>query len=175
MRISTWLYPVKKFIMKRYVIADTHFYHMQLVEYCGWPTNFTERLINNLISTVTKQDILYHLGDVHFGTFQQLQSILSRTPGHKILIKGNHDKLTDSKYLDAGFDFVADSVGVVRVIMTHKPIPLFRLPLGGINIHGHTHKAYAKGIYRDFQRKSVVYSPDLFNFSPIELNKLEVM
>jgi calcineurin-like phosphoesterase family protein len=159
--------------MKRWIIADTHFYHSQMPYYCGWPEDFTQRLIFNL-GCIRGEDCLYHLGDVHFGTYDQLKTILSGTRGHKVLVKGNHDKLTDTKYLEAGFDWICDSVGVKNIIMTHHPLPLYRLPLGGINIHGHTHKAYARGGWRDPQRRSIVYSPDLFNFSPVELNKLEV-
>jgi calcineurin-like phosphoesterase family protein len=158
--------------MKRWIISDTHCYHQILCEICGWPSNFTEIIIKNLIQCVGPKDTLYHLGDVHFGTIQQLKDIMEQIPGHKILIKGNHDKLTDTKYLECGFDFVCDGLMIDKTILTHQRVYTYQIPIGGINIHGHSHKMYRKGIYEDKDRKYIVYTPDAYNFAPVELNKL---
>jgi calcineurin-like phosphoesterase family protein len=158
--------------VKRYIISDTHFYHDAMQSLCGWPSNHTDLLVKNIQHCLKPEDILYHLGDAHFGTVDQLHDILSQIPGHKALIKGNHDKLTDTKYLQCGFDFVCDGMVVGNALLTHQRVYIYQLPLGSVNIHGHSHKMYRHGIYEDKNRKYCVYTPDAFNFAPVEVEKL---
>ena len=47
--------------------------------------------MNKWNSIVRKDDIVYHLGDVGFGSTDELKELVGRLNGTKILIRGNHD------------------------------------------------------------------------------------
>ena len=78
-----------------YFIADTHFYHENIIKYCNRPLKnskqMNEYIVNKWNSVVTKDDIVYHLGDVGFGSTDELKELVGRLNGTKILIRGNHD------------------------------------------------------------------------------------
>jgi calcineurin-like phosphoesterase family protein len=120
-----------------WLITDTHFFHKNIINFCGRPQDFTEKIIKNLKYYVKPQDNIIHLGDVIFGEEKQLKGIMDSIPGKKILVRGNHDKHTYSWYQNNGFDFVCDLLVLHKVALSHKPI---RLPDGcDYNIHGHFH------------------------------------
>lgn len=50
-----------------------------------------EYIIKKLNSAVKEDDIVYHLGDVGFGTTEMLKELIGRLNGKKILLRGNHD------------------------------------------------------------------------------------
>ena len=174
--------------MKIYIISDTHFYHDNIIGFCNRPADHNELLIDNLSRTIGREDVLYHLGDVIFRTPEaeaKLKSILSLIPGRVYLIRGNHDKWTDTKYLICGFAGVFDSIGIGDILLTHEPTFI----AGGVyklNIHGHLHNlGYSSkrtkgeefdafgGTYDCFNDgKHILYSPELENYKPIELSRI---
>ena len=86
-----------------YFIADTHFYHYQLLQ----PNNFAPRhfgnvdemnqaMINAWNARVDENDRVYHLGDISMRpqdtpTDEETYAMLKQLNGHMTLIKGNHD------------------------------------------------------------------------------------
>jgi calcineurin-like phosphoesterase family protein len=88
--------------------SDTHFNHLNILKFqkerreaMGITDDMsdTEKLhkhnewiINMWNMTVKKEDHIYILGDVSFGTTEETRKILERLKGHKHLIIGNHDK-----------------------------------------------------------------------------------
>ena len=56
--------------MEIYVIADTHFYHNNIIKYCNRPFEDVEKMneliINKWNSVVSNEDIVLHLGDFGF-------------------------------------------------------------------------------------------------------------
>ena len=78
-----------------YFIADTHFNHENIIKYCDRPFSnakeMNEYIIQKWNSVVKEDDIVYHLGDVGFGTTEMLKELISRLNGTKILLRGNHD------------------------------------------------------------------------------------
>lgn len=164
--------------MKRWIISDTHFYHDNIVQYTGRPINHTEIMIDRWVQRVKREDVTYHLGDVHFGTEQQLKDIMAVIPGRKYLIRGNHDKWTDTKYMICGFDGVFDEITIDNTLMTHEPTFI----CGGVhkvNLHGHLHnlgwdgvKAFG-GTYTQFNDgKHVCYSPEKENYYPVQIQTM---
>jgi len=129
-------------ISKVYLVSDTHFYHHKLIEVCNRPQNFEQKIINQWKNTVSSNDIVYHLGDVTFGSQEKLKEIMKDLPGTKILIKGNHDKKNSNNwFIQSGFAAVFDEVKTGNVILSHCPISLTKeeIDKGIINIHGHFH------------------------------------
>jgi calcineurin-like phosphoesterase family protein len=79
-----------------YVIADTHFFHENIVEYARRPPDHDSIMLERWRSTVGRHDIVLHLGDVFHWRGTGLQrfsaEIAPRLTGTKYLLLGNHDK-----------------------------------------------------------------------------------
>ncbi len=134
-------------ISKSYILADSHWEHFLMTKYCNRPANFGQKIINQWQATVSPQDIVYHLGDVTWGSQGQLQQIMSGLPGTKILIRGNHDRNhSNNWFIQAGFSSVLEKAQLSGVILSHFPAILNQeeLDRGIINIHGHFHNNPAK-------------------------------
>ena len=94
-----------------YFIADTHFNHTNIIKYCNRPFNNThemnEYIIQKWNSVVKKDDTVYHLGDVGFGSLQEVKNLVERLNGTKILLRGNHDfKIGVNIWKEIGFSEV---------------------------------------------------------------------
>lgn len=121
-----------------WLITDTHWYHDQMVNLCGRPTDFGDKLIASLRYHVAPQDRLFHLGDVILYQYGKLREILDSIPGTKVLLMGNHDHKSPGWYARNGFAFVSDMIVVGDVLLSHKPVQQF--PTGvRLNVHGHWH------------------------------------
>ena len=134
-------------ISKTYIITDTHINHTKIIDYCNRPTDFEQRIINQWQATVQPQDIVYHLGDVTWGSQKELLHIMQQLPGTKILIRGNHDRNhSNNWFIQAGFSAVLEKAQVSGVILSHFPAIMTAEELGRgvINVHGHFHNNPAK-------------------------------
>jgi len=127
--------------MNFWLITDTHFGHEAMIEYCGRPIDFSEKILANLMKFVNPIDILIHLGDVCIGNDREWHEKLKQIPGKHWLIRGNHDKKSNSWYLSNGWDMICDLFKIKYfgkiMVFSHKPVVW-----DGeydINIHGHFH------------------------------------
>ena len=130
-----------------WTIADTHFGHKNMVEYCGRPTDFSERIEKNLLTTLKAGDVLIHLGDICIGRDQYWHDrVIRRIPAKKWLCIGNHDRKSNTWYLNNGWDMVCRAVSFkafqTKVLFSHKPqaLPLEKDEID-LNIHGHFHNS----------------------------------
>ena len=157
-------------------ISDTHFQHENILLFSGGSFSSVEErdelMVENWNRVVKQGDIVYHLGDVFFGSRRTFPKLWSRLKGSKRLIVGNHD---DIKYLSSGSFF--KKVQLWRV-WDNKPILFSHVPVhqdciqerildaGGINVHGHTHtNGSPEGPY-----KSVCV--EMVNYTPVNLEEL---
>lgn len=133
---------------KIYVTSDTHFNHKNIIEYCNRPyatvEEMNESIINNWNSTVGEDDTVFFLGDFCLGNRENLIELGHRLNGHKILVMGNHDRVTATAFKDAGFEDVFKKAPIIRfdefditIIFSHAP--KFGADLTYPNIHGHVH------------------------------------
>lgn len=80
----------------RFFTSDTHFGHKNIIEYCNRPYKTVEEMnqamIDNWNAVVGPTDTIYHLGDVSFMKVEKTAEIIKQLNGHKILIRGNHDR-----------------------------------------------------------------------------------
>jgi calcineurin-like phosphoesterase family protein len=136
---------------KIFVVSDTHFNHANILTFTDDAgayfrgqfkdaSHMNEHMIECWNSVVGPQDIVYHLGDVYFGSPAPIGAMLRRLQGRKRLILGNHDN-GKCKVLQEHFQKITSSrqFREYEMILTHRPtiIP------GGkwtINVHGHIHQ-----------------------------------
>ena len=154
----------------RYFIADTHFNHENIIKYCNRPfknaKEMNEYIINKWNSVVTQKDIVYHLGDVGFGTTEELKKIVSRLNGLKILIRGNHDfKRGVNGWKEVGFSEVYKKKIILEsLILTHEPIEVEE---GYTSVFGHIHD---KPLDERFNKVNhICVSCDVIDYTPILL------
>lgn len=153
--------------MKIYLITDTHFNHEKIKEYCGRPDNY-EQLLWKGLENLPKDCLLIHLGDVCIGKDLEVHERIKKLPYKKILVKGNHDRKSDSWYLSNGWDFVCDKFSAnyfgKNILFSHTPTK--NSEWWDMNIHGHFHN----NLHRLLEGKYVVDGEKERN--EIDLNNL---
>jgi calcineurin-like phosphoesterase family protein len=134
--------------MKTWIVSDTHFYHGNIVEYCGRPDDHNERMWAALEESVQEEDTLIHMGDVVWhGKPGMQRRVIDRLPGRKkILLQGNHDHRKVRNY--DGWDRmvpIAEQPLVytlpkdVCIYLAHRPREAPVKP-NSLVIHGHIHE-----------------------------------
>lgn len=160
--------------MKVFVIADTHFNHENIIQYCNRPFSSVEEMnatmIKNWNSVVGKDDLVIHLGDFAFGNKQSARDIMNKLNGTKMLIMGNHDHWTEQFYRDIGFRTVSRFPIVYNnfFLMSHAPLQLSETT-PYFNCYGHVHND-AK--YVD-NATSKCYSVERTNYTPLFLFEIQ--
>ncbi len=156
---------------KRFVSSDLHFYHANILQYCNRPfasvEEMNKQLIANWNKVVSKDDIVYVLGDFCFGNRETIINITSKLKGRKILVYGNHDHTSKTVFRDAGFEEVCDYHLVIgkNFILSHRPL---ELNLGDFyNIHGHKHRLPHE---EEVSQRHFDIGVDANNFTPVLLD-----
>ena len=159
-----------------YVISDTHFGHKNILNFedqngkrfrgdlFSSVSEMNEFMINKWNSAVNPDDIVYHLGDVYFGSAEEADKILSRLNGRKRLILGNHDDGKDP-VLQKHFQKILmwRKWPEYNCILSH--VPLHSSSMYGktmFNVHGHIHeKQINDGQYINVSVEQIAYEPVL--------------
>jgi len=125
-----------------WIVSDTHFFHVNVGRYCNRPDNWQELIITNWNSSISPEDYVLHLGDFAFGKKSNFDILTEMLNGKMILIRGNHDRLSRTRYESRGVNIYNTTIQFefsdrIKVIFSHRPI----VPLedGWINLHGHIH------------------------------------
>lgn len=161
--------------MSVYLISDTHFGHSNIINYCSRPFGSVEEMDKEIIkrwnNTISKNDIVYHLGDFAFGNKEYIEKIFKLLNGRIRLILGNHDSYNVKKYIEIGFDRVYDKPIIYNdfFILSHKPIELLNQDSVFANIYGHIHNDLQ---YQWITARSFNVSADVINFTPIQFDKI---
>ena len=130
--------------MNIWITTDTHFGHENIIDFCNRPKNYEQLIYKRLKINLKKNDILIHLGDIAWRKEKYWNEIItSIDTKRKWLVRGNHDKRSIFWYLDRGWDFVGDEIGLdiygKKIIFSHVPIADNGYDL---NIHGHFHNIH---------------------------------
>ena len=108
-----------------FITSDLHLGHKAIIQYCKRPFDFTDKgieecddfLLEQYRNTVNENDMVIFLGDLTFKKNhkgQKMTEIITKLPGRKVLIKGNHDWYKDSFYRKCGFSDRAPKIGLVE-------------------------------------------------------------
>lgn len=169
-----------------FVISDTHFNHANILNFTNHAGEKTrpefssveemnEHMIDRWNSVVRDNDVIYHLGDVHFGATaneKSNRSILSRLKGRKYLCLGNHDNPADP-VLHEHFKKVTfwNYLKDFKVSLSH--IPLHESTMSEskdgprtLGIHGHIHRNPPPS------PKHINVSVEWIDYTPIEITEL---
>ncbi len=153
-----------------YYISDMHFFHKNVTKEGN---NFDNRPFNSLAemhkymkekwnSKITNGDTVYILGDIAMrGTNEELIALVAQLKGRKVLIKGNHDDVSDMRYknvFEEIYDYkeITDYVDqdAYKLVLSHYPILMWNgQHRGTIHLYGHTHNTYENEFYQECLRK----------------------
>jgi calcineurin-like phosphoesterase family protein len=142
---------------KIWFTSDPHFNHTNIIKYCKRPFDNVEEmnevLIDNWNMVVGKDDLVICCGDFSLGSSKQAIGVLNRLNGHKLLIKGNHEKSVLSNtaainLFDAGiYDLLEITVldeevsdEFQNIILCHYPMVVWdKSHRGSWQLFGHVH------------------------------------
>ena len=166
--------------MKYWLISDTHFGHDKTIEFCGRPENFNELLLKGL-NIVPVDSIFIHLGDICIGNdYDWHRKMFYELPRcRKILVRGNHDKKSNSWYYEIGWDFVCeqfrDTIFGKDILFSHVQV---KDEGYDFNIHGHFHNSNHRRQEPQYtsilSEKNLLYAPETENYKPVNLEKFIV-
>lgn len=116
-----------------FITSDLHLGHKAIIQYCNRPFDFTEQgieesddfLFAQYRDTVKENDMVIFLGDLTFKKNhkgQKMTEIITKLPGRKVLIKGNHDWYKDSFYRKCGFLSVNRYLIFEDYFLCHFPV-----------------------------------------------------
>ncbi len=118
--------------------ADHHFYHSNIIKYCGRPflsvEEMNEKMVSRWNEVVQPDDTVYYLGDFALAN-RAVEVFGPRLNGEKLLIMGNHDTchpchkkraaIGERVYATAGFKTIGlehvIEIGAEKVLLNHMP------------------------------------------------------
>lgn len=168
-----------------FFIGDTHLSHKKIMEFEAEARPFSsveehdEALIERWNSVVTKQDTVWHLGDVLFSG--HAFPLLSRLRGNKKLVMGNHDSSFPIARYAEYFGTIVSSTKFDGSLLSHIPIHPDQFYRWKANIHGHLHSKRVMrsdcGMYDDgsiaIDERYVNVSAEHNNLTPISYEELK--
>ena len=164
---------------KVWFTSDTHFYHNNIISYCNRPyksvKEMNEALINNWNSVVGKTDIVWHLGDIALGMKSCFQEVVPKLNGTIFLVRGNHDRTSNSFCQDNGISEVFRNPVILndRFILSHRPLfitmedKLKKHNL--VNLYGHMHD---NPDYLTWDKYSACLCVERHNYKPISFTEI---
>lgn len=154
--------------MRLFAYSDHHYGHQNIIKYCHRKTedilneNLTalddaKAMIEAHNNTVEDDDYVIFAGDIQASKQGRdwVKKIIPKLKGKKILVRGNHDHLTNQEYLDMGFEQVHEVLVIGPYCFCHYPDKASVVALckehNFVLCCGHTHKPfrdYGDGVRR---------------------------
>ena len=144
-----------------YYISDLHLFHEASIRFDNRPFGSLEEMHEAVVSRwnnkVNNGDTVYILGDMSMrGKKEDLISLVATLKGKKILVKGNHDDVSDYRYHQLFADMcdykeIHDSVKGknYNLVLCHYPIFSWKkMGKGSILLYGHTHNSAEDKYYQ---------------------------
>jgi len=125
-----------------WIIADTHFFHANIGQYCSRPEGWQDLIVENWNRFIRPGDTVFHLGDLALGKKEDAEALVPLLNGRLYLMRGNHDRRGKAFYDKPGITLVPDPFRMIystklSLVFSHRPV----VPLepGALNLHGHIH------------------------------------
>lgn len=159
--------------------ADPHFFHESIINLCNRPFKnaheMNETMIANWNAVVPPIGTVFILGDMFWktGNIKDLTTVMNRLHGNKILVKGNHDLLSDSEYEKLGFTGVYN---YLELTIEKQKLACFHYPIlewagfykGSWHLYGHVH-----GRGNHFSKRVLDVGMDCNYFTPLRWNEIK--
>lgn len=130
---------------KKFYISDLHIGHKAILTFDNRPfftlKDMHETIIHNWNKVVTKNDLVYILGDM-FWDNSYVNEIMPQLNGIKFLIRGNHDRinLDYKKHFEWIKDYDVIKDNEEHIVLCHYPIAHWiNADYGYIHLYGHIH------------------------------------
>lgn len=136
-------------LSKIFYISDLHFGHSNIIRYDHRPYKNANEMDQDLIKkwndVVSDEDFVYILGDISWHHEPKTVEIFKQLKGHKILVKGNHDYV--SNVLSQCFNKIVDYLEIndngTKVVMSHYPMPFWNGQFRDtVHLYGHVHNSH---------------------------------
>lgn len=151
-----------------YYISDLHLFHENSIKFDERPFDsldeMHETIKKRLNSKITNGDRVFILGDISYrGKNEDLIAYISTLKGQKILVKGNHDDVSDYRYHQlfaeiCDYKEIHDSANgkSYNLVLSHYPIFSWkRMGKGFFLLYGHTHDSNEDAYYQSCLMKMV--------------------
>ena len=138
-------------MLNTFFIADWHYGHANIIAYDNRPfksvDEMNEELINRWNGKVSKDDLVYILGDMFWCKSSEAVPILKKLNGTKFLVKGNHDRSNDGAFKREFAkinEYMEIEVDDRKLVLCHYPIPFFKNHTrdGWSHLYGHVHSSF---------------------------------
>lgn len=137
-----------------YYISDLHLFHEAAIRFDDRPFRNLEEMHAEIVKRwnekVNNGDTAYILGDVSMrGKNEDLIALVAILKGKKVLIRGNHDDVSDLRYRQlfsevCDYKEIRDSIAgkSYELVLCHYPIFSWKhMSRGTILLYGHTHNS----------------------------------
>lgn len=125
-------------------------------------------IIHNWNSVVSDEDTVFFLGDFVLGKYEDFTNFTKILKGHKHFIFGNHDHVSKSKILLAGFESAQYKLVLKyndkNFVLMHHPEEVEK---GEICIYGHVHDKPVQ-----LKSKSFCVCVERIGYTPIEVEEI---
>ena len=166
--------------MEIFFTSDTHFGHSNIIKYENRPFRDIEEMDNKLIENwnqeVSKDDMIFILGDFSWYKGKKTNEILRKLNGKKTLIIGNHDCnfLKDKKFDTTLFEEICYykefKYNKQYYILFHYPIAEHNGKTNGtIHLYGHIH-TMNPGLEKQLEPQCYNVGVDRNNYKPVNIN-----
>lgn len=190
MKNKQFIYTEKE-AEKIFFTSDTHFCHENIIKYCKRPfcsvEENNEEIIRRWNDKVPEDGIVFHLGDVAFGSVEDVDNILDRLNGKIYLVIGNHDWRRIVNQHAHHFEYMTQQInmkiGKRHIILNHYPMLAFSGAWRGIDatyqLFGHVHTSPYTDEGIDQQRMKYLFTSqydvgvDNNNFTPVSWKEVD--
>lgn len=193
-KLNIYLEPDQKI----WFISDTHFAHKNVINFSGRPYENIKQMhtdfVYNWNRVVDENDIIFHLGDVYWGSGRtETYKALKDLKGIKYIIPGNHDKKEQFEYCInriENFNILSDvavlfiknffedsAEKTLEIFLSHYPMMTWpHRNNSAINLFGHIHSGPSSNAQVDQDLPLFSYQYDCGvdnnNYTPIELREI---
>lgn len=162
---------------KKFFIGDLHIGDETIINLENRPFASAEEqtltFVSNWNNVVGDDDIIYVMGDFIIPNLSDFHiAEIRKLKGKKILVKGNHDTLSDETYIEKfGFDKVYDTDIIIEDfwILSHEPKYVNKnFPYANIFAHVHNNP-----IYKTHSCRHYCVSAERINYTPISFEEIK--
>ena len=157
--------------MSIFFTSDQHFGHENIIHLAKRPFKTVEEmdkaLIRNWNLVVQPNDTVYVLGDFMHRSRFPVSFYLDQLAGLKILIRGNHDKISTMEAFDRAHTYLELEEHDQRFVLFHYPMLSWnKRGKGAIHLYGHVHQAVLPELQ---DRRAYNVGVELNDYTPISL------